>query len=56
MGITRQAKKYKIVVKTKYQAIIGGKLYKNATALIIDAADGDINLISNKKVVSSGDS
>ncbi|WP_226294014.1 hypothetical protein [Aquimarina algicola] len=55
MAITRQAQHYKVIAKTKYQAIIGGKLYKNATELIVDAADGNINLSSNKKVINSGE-
>lgn len=54
MAIIRQTKNYIVVVKDKYQAIVNGKFDKYANKIIIDATDGDVNLNSNKKIVSNG--
>lgn len=54
MAITRQAKNYKVIVNDSYNAVVGGKLYKNANNVIVDALSGDINLSSNKKVIGNG--
>lgn len=54
MAITRQAKNYSVVANNKYQAIVNGKYYKYANKIVIDAIDGNINLNSNKKVISNG--
>ncbi len=54
MAITRQAKKYQIIVNKEYQAVINGKYDKYANKVIIDAVDGNLNLSSNKKVISNG--
>ncbi|WP_158447833.1 hypothetical protein [Aquimarina longa] len=54
MAITRQANNYTIRVENKYEAVVGGTLYKNANRMIVEASEGDLNLISNKKVISNG--
>lgn len=54
MAITRQAKNYRVVTNNKYNAIVNGKFSKYANKIVIDATDGDINLNSNKKVISNG--
>ncbi|WP_187294252.1 hypothetical protein [Olleya sp. ITB9] len=54
MAITRQAKNYMVIVNKKYNTIVSGKYDKYADKIIIDAIDGDLSLISNKKVISNG--
>lgn len=54
MAIRRFAKNYKVIANNKYNAIVGATFKKYADSMTIDAIDGDIKLISNKKVVSNG--
>ncbi|WP_168800758.1 hypothetical protein [Psychroserpens sp. NJDZ02] len=56
MAITRQAKNYSVIANKKYEAIVNGKYDKYADKITIDAVDGDLSLISNKKVISNGGS
>lgn len=54
MAITKQAKNYIVIVNDKYQAIVNGKYDKYANKITVDAINGDVNLNSNKKVISNG--
>lgn len=54
MGIHKKAKNMTITVVSDYNVTVGGKLEKITTKLNVEATDGNLNLISNKKIVSDG--
>jgi UDP-2,3-diacylglucosamine pyrophosphatase LpxH len=55
MAITKQAKNINILVKGDYNLIVGGKLEKVANKMNIEATNGNLTLISNKKIIIHGD-
>lgn len=54
MGITKQCKNLKIIVKGDYSLQVEGKLEKIADQINIEATESDLILASNKKVVGRG--
>ncbi|WP_165396085.1 hypothetical protein [Flavobacterium sp. J27] len=54
MGIHKKAKNMTITVVSDYNVTVGGKLEKITTKLNVEATGGNLNLISNKKIVSDG--
>lgn len=54
MAIHKKAKNLSITVVSDYNLVVGGKLEKISSQHNIEAIDGNLNLISNKKIVSDG--
>ena len=54
MAITKQAKNYSVFVEKEYNITVKGKLESASDEIRVDARDGELNLISNKKVVNNG--
>ncbi|WP_426485473.1 hypothetical protein [Flavobacterium sp. 2] len=55
MAITKKAKNIQIKVIDGYQLIVGGKLKKSANKLNFEATKDDLNLVSGKKIIISGE-
>jgi hypothetical protein len=54
MAIHKKAKNMHITVVTDYNLVVGGKLEKVTSKFNTEAKNGNLNLISNKKIVSDG--
>ncbi|UOX35490.1 hypothetical protein LXD69_08195 [Flavobacterium sediminilitoris] len=54
MAIHKKAKNIEIIVKSDYNLTVGGKLEKITSKFNVEATIGNLNLISNKKIVSDG--
>ncbi|VXC01400.1 conserved hypothetical protein [Flavobacterium sp. 9AF] len=54
MGIHKKAKNMTITVVSDYNVKVGGKFEKITTKLNVEATNGNLNLISNKKIVTDG--
>ncbi|WP_445456840.1 hypothetical protein [Flavobacterium sp. HNIBRBA15423] len=54
MGIHKKAKNMIITIKSDYNLSVGGKLEKITTKFNVEATKGNLNLASNKKIVSDG--
>ncbi|NHN27598.1 hypothetical protein FIA58_018105 [Flavobacterium jejuense] len=54
MAIHKRAKNLAITVKADYNVNVGGKLKKITNRFNVESTTGNLNLISNKKIVSDG--
>ena len=54
MAIHKKAKNISITVVSDYNLVVGGKLEKLTNKFNTEAKSGNLNLISNKKIVSDG--
>ncbi|MBZ4041641.1 hypothetical protein [Flavobacterium hibisci] len=55
MAITKQAKSIKIEVTDTYLLNVGGRIEKKANKLNLEATNGDLNLVSGKKIMINGE-
>lgn len=54
MAIHKKAKNLTITVKADYNVSVGGKLEKVTNKFNVESTKGNLNLMSNKKIVSDG--
>lgn len=54
MAIHKKATNMIITVKSDYNVTVGGKLEKITNKFNVEATANNLNLISNKKIVSDG--
>ena len=54
MAIHKKAKNMIITVKSDYNVMVGGKLEKITNKFNVEATKGNLNIMSNKKIVSDG--
>ena len=54
MAIHKKAKNLTIMVKADYNVSVGGKLEKVTNKFNVESTKGNLNIMSNKKIVSDG--
>lgn len=54
MAIHKTAKNLTVMVKADYNVNVGGKLIKVTSKFNVESTKGNLNLMSNKKIVSDG--
>jgi hypothetical protein len=54
MAIKKNAKNISIIVRNDYSLMVGGKLEKISFKHNIESVESNLNLSSNKKIVSHG--
>lgn len=54
MAIHKKAKNLTVMVKADYNVSVGGKLIKVTSKFNVESTKGNLNLMSNKKIVSDG--
>lgn len=54
MAIRKTAKNMIITVISDYNVMVGGKLEKITNKFNVESTDGNLTMISNKKIVSDG--
>ena len=54
MAIRKTAKNMTITVISDYNVVVGGKLEKITNKFNVESTEGNLTMISNKKIVSDG--